>query len=80
MDVRYIYMGSGNGPSSWHRTILKGAFRIIKRKRIKATQKDISDDLKKSLVWCISFHKTLKKERTLNVYSAFEKRNDLCYR
>tara|TARA_Y100000389_G_scaffold62197_1_gene58264 strand:- start:8183 stop:9670 length:1488 start_codon:yes stop_codon:yes gene_type:complete len=33
IDVRYIYMGSGNGPASWHRDLLKFAGSILKKNK-----------------------------------------------
>lgn len=33
LDVRYIYMGSGNGPASWHRDLLKFAGSILKKNK-----------------------------------------------
>ena len=81
MDVRYIYMGSGNGPSSWHRTILKGAFRIIKRKKNKSNQKkEVFPTTPKkifSLVYFISL--AIEKRKNLKRLQRL-KRNDLCYR
>jgi energy-coupling factor transporter ATP-binding protein EcfA2 len=35
MDTRYIYMGSGNGPASWHRDILN----LVRRKKRKIINK-----------------------------------------
>ncbi|MDA7604990.1 hypothetical protein N8724_06315 [Candidatus Pelagibacter sp.] len=35
MDTRHIYMGSGNGPASWHRSILN----LIRRKKRQITNK-----------------------------------------
>jgi thymidylate kinase len=37
MDVRYMYMGSGNGPASWHRDILKLIKNILMKNKNKNT-------------------------------------------
>ena len=63
MDVRYIYMGSGNGCKLAQNYIKQHSFAIIKRKKEKNRKGSITDDLKKifSLVYFIS----LENERNL---------------
>lgn len=80
MDVRYIYMGSGNGPASWHRTILKAAFRIIKRKKKKTNQEKVVLQMtpKKifSLVYFISL--AIEKRKNLKRLQRFRKKGMIC--
>ena len=80
MDVRYIYMGSGNGPSSWHRNILKFAFQIIKRKRKKSkVNKEGSPSTPKfifSLIYFISL--AIEKRNKLKRLQVFRKKGMIC--
>ena len=74
MDVRYIYLGSGNGPASWHRSILKGAIRIIKpkRKKRKGDNNNLNTSSPKRLFSIVYFLSLAsEKKRKLKQINAF---------
>lgn len=47
IDTRYVYMGSGNGPSSWHRSILNILKKILIKKKMSTLETSNPQNSKK---------------------------------
>ena len=60
MDVRYIYMGSGEGPSSWHRNLLKLLKKLISKPNNKQVIEDIPENKKGNKLNKLTFKNILK--------------------
>ena len=80
MDVRYIYMGSGNGPASWHRSILKLAFRLIKRKRGKSIGNNQNSTTTSKRIFSLIYFISLafEKRKKLKRLQTFRNKGMIC--
>lgn len=85
MDVRYVYMGSGNGPSSWHRFILKIGkdFLVNKNKETKykdATKKHSTSGLNFKKILNAIYYTSLaiEKKTKLNKLDKYRNKGMIC--
>jgi|GEM_PF-2852598 thymidylate kinase len=82
MDVRYVYMGSGNGPASWHRNILNFIKKVISKNKNKEVIKDdvnkkipVSNSINIKSLWYVIYSLSLaiEKKRKLKKLKLFKK-------
>lgn len=84
MDVRYVYMGSGNGPASWHRSILKFGNSLIKRNKknnesVYREEKKIEKLTIKNILRVIYFISlAIEKRSKLKQLNRFRKKGMIC--
>ncbi|MDC1081235.1 hypothetical protein OAQ15_03935 [Flavobacteriaceae bacterium] len=81
LDVRYIYMGSGNGPASWHRSLLKfaGSF-LKKRKKETSNEENIKFKFSNKSIFKIIYLLSLaiEKNAKLKRLAVYRKQGMLC--
>lgn len=84
MDVRYAYMGSGNGPMSWHRNIFKLGNKILKKSIQKKVAKSHNQkrkekvDLKYVIKIMYFLSLAIEKRSKLKKLDHFRKKGMIC--